>query len=312
MKTTNPISKQPEGFNSETGDQDSVHLIQQTTDSKINLEEFISEVTDLVSLPEVYLKIRELMDDPSSVLDDFANVVSSDPNLTACVLKIVNSAYFGFAGQIENVTRALNMMGLGQLHDLVLGISVVESFNVSNEVIDLSSFWRRSIVSGVLSKLLAKQVNLQESESLFVIGLLHEIGHLILFLKRPEQSQHIQCLAEQQDRPVYQLELEILGVHYGQVGQELMAAWNLPVKLQIVTGCQPEPAQAQAFTLETALVHIAHGYANIVGSDTVADQIPNLIDPGVWQTTGLTAESIEMQLDQAGSISAVMEKLILR
>ena len=312
MKHTNNISKQPEVFNSETGGPASVHLFQKTTDSKINLEEFISEVTDLISLPEVYLKISELMDDTRSVLDDFAKVVSSDPNLTANVLKIVNSAYFGFAGQIENISRSLNMMGLGQLHDLVLGISVVESFDVSSEVIDLPSFWRRSIVSGVLAKLLAKQVNLPEAESLFVIGLLHEIGHLILFLKRPEQLQLIQDLAQQQDRPIYQLEQEILGVHYGQVGQQLMAAWNLPVKLQLVTGYQPEPAKAQTFTLETALVHIAHGYASIAGSDTVADQIPNLIDPGVWQTTGLTAESIEMQLDQADSISAVMEKLILR
>ena len=78
------------------------------TDSILDIDEVVSEISNLISLPEVYLKIRRLMDDPHSRLDDFSAVVNTDPGLLAVVLKIVNSAFFGFSGQIDNINRALN------------------------------------------------------------------------------------------------------------------------------------------------------------------------------------------------------------
>ncbi|NOS74800.1 MAG: HDOD domain-containing protein, partial [Methyloglobulus sp.] len=88
-----------------------------------SLEKTLKEIEGLISLPEIYLKFRQLMEDPNSSNEDFSALVGCDPNLSATVLKIVNSALFGFPGQIDNISMAINLLGIGQLHDMVLGTS---------------------------------------------------------------------------------------------------------------------------------------------------------------------------------------------
>ena len=90
-----------------------------------DIQQQLQEVTELISLPEVYLKMRRLMDDPASDIYDFAEVISVDPNLSTRVLKVVNSAYFGFPEPVDSISRAINMIGLGTLHNMVLGISAL-------------------------------------------------------------------------------------------------------------------------------------------------------------------------------------------
>ena len=280
----------------------------------LTLEELVDEITDLVSLPEIYLRIRKLMDDRDSRLDDFAEVVSGDPSLTAAVLKIVNSAFFGFAGQIDNISRALNMIGIGQLHDLVLSISAVNSLDLPNEIIDMQDFWRRSIFCGVLSRLLAEDIHIKDSDSFFVIGLLHEIGHLILFLKFPGESQQAIQKSEQQATPLYRVERDIFGFDYGQLGQELMKAWNLPIKFQSITGFHTQPSTAQDFSLETFIVHIAHIHSIAPDTEDAEEKfnwIQQQMDPQALEVTKMTPEKIKQIVIATDEISAAMEKMIL-
>lgn len=225
------------------------------------IQDAISEVTCLFSLPEVYRRIRELMDDAHSDLEDFSKIVITDPNLTACMLKIVNSAYFGFTGHIASIHQALNVLGIGQLHDWVLSISAVGSLSMPNDIIEMAHFWRCSIYCGVLSKLLGEHQQLKEPGSLFVIGLLREIGHLVFFFKFLQQSRQVLLEAEQTVRSMMMIEREIFSLHYGEAGQQLMKFWHLPVKFQFITAFHPEPATAQEHQVETAIVHIAHHYA---------------------------------------------------
>jgi HD-like signal output (HDOD) protein len=120
-----------------------------------SFEQRLEQVTELISLPEIYLKIRRLMEDPTSEIDDFAEVIRIDPSLSIAVLKLVNSAFFGFAGQIDNISRAVNMIGIGQLHNMVLGISSISALSFPNDIWPLRAFWRSSLFSGVLSRILA-------------------------------------------------------------------------------------------------------------------------------------------------------------
>ena len=119
------------------------------------IEQRLQEVTELISLPEVYLKVRRLMDDPHSDIYDFAEVISVDPNLSSRVLKVVNSAYFGFPEPVDSISRAVNLIGIGQLHNMVLGISAISSLELPNDILPLDTFWRASLFSGVLARLLA-------------------------------------------------------------------------------------------------------------------------------------------------------------
>ena len=110
-------------------------------------EQLVSNVENLFSLPELYLKVRDTINDPRSFIDDVAKLVGQDANLCARLIRISNSSFFGFAAEIETVTRAINIMGLSQLHDLVLATSVVKSFKgIPSDLINMKEFWARSVL----------------------------------------------------------------------------------------------------------------------------------------------------------------------
>ena len=274
------------------------------------IEQALQEVTELISLPEVYLKVRGLMGDPASDIYDFAEVISVDPNLSTRVLKIVNSAYFGFPKPIESIARAVNMIGIGQLHNMVLGVSAMSSLALPNDILPLNAFWRSSLFAGVLARLLAEKMKLAKSEHLFVAGLLHEIGHLVLYSKLPQQALAARQIAEEQGKPIHEAEVQVLGYHYGDIGAMLMANWNLPKNMQTLTRHQPLPAGATEFKIETTLMHLAHACAQVEAknSQNTAD---TCFDAEIRELTGLSQEQLENSLDEARSISADMEKVIL-
>ena len=276
-----------------------------------SLEQTLKEIEGLISLPEIYLKFRQLMDDPKSSSEDFSEVVSYDPNLAAIVLKVVNSALFGFPGQIDNISRAVNLLGIGPLHDMLLGASAMTSLDFPNDIMPLKVFWRCSLFSGVLARLLGSQLNIEKSESLFIIGLLHEIGHLIMYSKYTTLAKRAIASLNEDNPLIHIAEQKLLGFHYGQVGAILMAQWRLPLTFQIMTYYQPIPADAPLHPLGTAVLHLAHGYAHHL-FNTSAQTCDPLITPAVWDILNLTPIQIESVLDKAKQVSSEMEKAILK
>ncbi len=274
------------------------------------IEQRLQEVTELISLPEVYLKVRKLMDDPNSDIYDFAEVISVDPNLTPRVLRIVNSAYFGFPEPVESISRAVNMIGIGQLHNMVLGISAISSLKLPNDILPLDTFWRASLFAGVLARLLAERIRLAKNDHLFIAGLLHEIGHLVLYSKFPLQAIAAQKIAEDQGKRIHEAEMEVIGCHYGDIGAMLMANWNLPQNLQYLTRNQPHPGAADQSQVETALMHLAHACASSETSEN-GNPADISVDAEIRSLIGLSQEELENSLDEARTISADMEKVIL-
>jgi len=182
------------------------------TTSMITPQALVANVKDLILLPEVYFSIRNIINDPSSSFAEVAEVVSQDPNIAARILRIANSSFFGFATEIETVARAISIMGLSQLNDLVLATTVVRSFKgVPNDLVDMKHFWIRSVFCGSIARLLASHCNVLDSERLFVSGILHDLGHLLIYSKLPQQAASILTRAKQEHINVVQLEREFLG-----------------------------------------------------------------------------------------------------
>ena len=276
----------------------------------IDVKQLVTDVSSLISLPEIYLKVRALIDDPSSDLDDFSAVVNSDPGLAAVVLKIVNSAFFNFPGKIDNINRALNLIGIGQLHDLVLSLSALKALDFPNDIEPLKTFWQRSIYSGTLAKLLAQKNKLHDPESLFVSGLLHEIGHILLFMKFPEQSKNIVHQADTNQQSLIEVENELLGTDFGKIGQALMEDWNLPYKLQCITGAQSQPEAATEYQIETMIIHIAHKAA--VNRFPGADSFQYVLEQENLDSLNISEDDMTKLHGQALQLSNDIEKVILR
>jgi len=204
------------------------------------------------------------MNDPYSSAADFGSVVSEDAGLTARLLQLVNSAFYGFPQKMDSVTQALSVVGTNQLHDLALATSVITMFDdVPPDLVDMESFWRHSLACGVAARSLATQRREPNVERLFVAGLLHDIGRLILFLGYPDGARTALEKSREDHLLLYESERETLGYDHAQIGRMLINSWNLPSSLQEPVAYHHTPRKATRYPVETSIVHvgdvIAHG-----------------------------------------------------
>ncbi len=206
----------------------------------------------LISLPDVYFRLKDILDDSDYNMADVAAVISHDPAMSARLLRLVNSAYFGLAAKIDTVNRAVSMLGTQQVHDLVLAASVAQTFEgIDNQVMDMGRYWEKSVFCAIACKELAVKCNVLDSERVFVAGLLRDIGHLIMFQTVPAQIQQAMQHSRRQGVPLYKVERVLLGIDFAKVGGALMRQWNLPRSLWEPTEFHVEPALAQEFPLIT-------------------------------------------------------------
>ena len=260
-----------------------------------NWEQIIARAR-LISLPEAYLNLRQVLDQPDYSMAEVAIAINRDPALTARILRLVNSSYYGFSGRIDTVFRAVNMLGSQQVYELALATSVAQTFDgMDSQVMDMPQFWRHSVLCALLSKNLAKACQPMLADSLFVAGLLHNIGPLIMYQAIPELCQQAMVQAREQARPLYQLERELIGLDYARISCELMRQWQLPLVLRATGRFHQEPHLAQEYPLETRLVHIAVRLA-----EQENNRIQNLqIAPEVLARTGLSLEQCRMIMQQS-------------
>jgi len=253
--------------------------------------EQVSANARLVSLPDVYIRLKAVLDDPNSNLADVAEVVGNDPAMTARLLRIVNSAYFGLGTEIDTVSRAVGLLGTQEVHDLVLAASVAQSFEgMSNEVMDMHQFWQRSVTCAITGRELAALCNVLDGERLFVAGLLRDIGHLYIYQLAAQKAQQAIELAKVQGAPLYKAERALLGIDYARVGADLMRQWQLPQSLWEPTQCHIEPATSEEYGLFTCLVHIAAQLTDAGEQELGIEVALAGVWTHAWEVTGLSPD----------------------
>jgi HD-like signal output (HDOD) protein len=227
-------------------------------------ESLVRGSPDLVSLPAVVTKVAEMLAADRYSAAEIGAAISQDPALTARLLKIVNSPYYGFSGRIDTVSRAVTLVGIDALYTLVLTSSVVHGFrNIPPSLANMNDFWQRSLYCGEIARALAREAQVLHAERLFIAGLLHRVGSLVFYSKLPEQSREVLLLAKGDDRLVPDLELEIIGCTYADVGAELAQSWKLPPALSEAIRWHRQPEQAESYRVEACLVHLADACKNV-------------------------------------------------
>ncbi len=275
------------------------------------VQTLVNESVELISLPDVYIRLRDIIDSPDSSMADVAEVISLDPSVTARLLKLVNSPFFGLVSKIDTITRAINLLGTQQVHDLVLATTVIDSFSgFTNEYFNIYDFWFNGVYCAVTARLLSYYCQGLETERPFVAGLLHNIGHLVTYQIIPEESLKAIEIAAQKNISLSMAERELLGFDYAQVGAELLREWKLPKSLQEVTEFQIEPEKANIFQLETAVIHIASAITQDVMADIPVSSETLGVNPICWSITGLSADDIpEIKKEVDEQASMVMNLL---
>jgi len=277
-----------------------------TTATDVDLKSLVNDIQGLVSLPEVAVKINSLVDDPNVSVDEIGKLISQDPALTIRVLAIANSPFYGFSAEISTISRAVTVLGTKQLTDVVLSTATTNAFaGIPIHIISVDDFWYHSLYCGLLAQELSCKHNPPLRDSMFVAGLLHDIGHLVMFNKIPAQIHDALLRTVQgESLPLYQEEREVIGFDHAQVGAELGRVWNLPNYLIECMAYHHEPEKASdEFKLEVALIHIANAVASLPYTDEIDESDLKSIDDKCWELTGLKP------LDVQKAVGAAQEKI---
>lgn len=223
-------------------------------------QQFISDIAEYISIPEIYLDIRELIKQPDTEISDYVKLIENDSMLSLRIIRMANSEFFGFARKVEDLKHAINLIGIIQLQDLLLSSLCMRSFiSIPDQVLNLKAFWSYSTQCGIAARVIAQHSFAPILNHFFTLGLLHEIGHAAMYSKAPDLCLRAFEDSTTQDRPVSELEREYLGFDYCESGNLLMQLWHLPEVYQQVASYHLDPSQAnKKFQYETQVIHLAH------------------------------------------------------
>ncbi len=250
----------------------------------------IRSSAQLITLPEIYLRLNELLTDPDYTMAEVALLISHDPGLSAQILRIVNSPLKRREAKVERIGYAVSLLGAQQIHDVVLCASVTETFDgIHNDVINMKQFWQRSIYCAITARQLAIKCEV-ECERLFLLGLLADIGHLFMYLSIAKQAQQAIVQAREEQRPLYLVEKELLGFDYAEVGGMMMKEWSLPKSLQLPIAFHTDPGKVKQFQFETGLLHIAMLLIRADQEEGDFGEGAYAVNQNVWTATDLTLE----------------------
>lgn len=281
----------------------------------MNARSLVAQVEGLVTLPEVWTRVRDLLDDPGATTGQMAEVIGVDPAFTARLLRLVNSAYFGLSGRVETVGQAVMVVGTEGVRNLLLATSVTQVFRgVPPEFVDMETFWHHSVCCGLGARLIAGRRGLPERERFFVAGLLHDLGHLVIYREIPARAREVLARAGAVDDELYRLEREVLGFTHAEVGEELLRAWGLEGALSEAVAFHHEPTRAKDHRLEAAATHVANAVANTIEPGRKSGRVPwrggRAVDPAAWSLLGLSDEVVsEIKADMLGEALEVLEIL---
>jgi HD-like signal output (HDOD) protein len=260
-------------------------MIPQT--SSITPEEMVAGCRNLVSLPESCMKIRTVLEDPEHSREDLAELIQFDPSLSARVLRIVNSAYYGLPNRISQISSALGIIGEHDLNNLILVTSITQTMEkVSVPELNLQKFWAHSLMNGVLSRQIAQCCLPRQKEQLFVAGLLLDVGQLVMYRNAPGFREEVVTRACQRVEPEFVIEQALIGFDHGEVGGVLASLWHFPEMLIDTVKNHHQVERSNGYELECKIVNQADCINSQLESEVEIEDLqdlPMLLEKGDTQ-----------------------------
>ncbi|HNA29478.1 MAG TPA: HDOD domain-containing protein [Thiobacillaceae bacterium] len=260
-------------------------------------QQLVQEVDHLFSLPDVAVRLNELIDQPDTSTKQLVDVVQLDAGIAATVLRLANSAWYGLPSRVDTISRAITLIGLKALRDLVLSTSVITTFKgISSEFVDMMDFWDNSVTCGVVTRNLAQRCGVKESERMFLAGLLHKVGRLVFYISRPVQYRQVLMDKDMGEPAVVEAEHQVFGFSHAELGGALLRHWRVPEALDEVIAYQLNPFEAPYYQKEASILHMAADMAFHMAPDIKArgelGEYNLTFDEDVWASLGQPRESI--------------------
>lgn len=248
----------------------------------------VENISTLPTVPGVLKKLSGIIEKPRITLVEISAFISNDPALTTKVLKMVNSAIYGFPGRIASVSHATMLLGLNVIKGLLLGVSVFELMQKT-----MNGLYEHSLACAVASRVIAQKKGLKEPEEISVAGLLHDIGKVILMLEFQQEYEAAMNEAKAKNISIVEAEKSQFNATHANVGSWLAEKWRFPRNLIEVIEFHHRPALAKNAPLETAIVHVADILIRARGFGFAGEDLVPEVYPAAFELLELSAADIK-------------------
>ncbi|MDF1614498.1 HDOD domain-containing protein [Desulfurivibrio dismutans] len=248
----------------------------------------LREVKNLPTLPGIISKLTKMADDPDTTTEQMGRTISKDHILAAKLLKLVNSAFYGFPQRISSLSSAIVLLGFNVIKSLIISASIFELMEDQD-----MELWEHSLGCAVVCSVLAKRLGVSDPEEVSTAGLIHDLGKVAIKMELPKESEELSALVVSRQINRFEAERELLGLDHAEVGGWLAKTWNLPAKLVEPISCHHDPGQAKAEPLAAAIVHFSDIVIRGMGYGHGRDIWVPTLDPKAWELLRLKPVDID-------------------
>lgn len=272
---------------------------QQTLNHADAVRRIVDGIETIPTLPSVVVRIMEAIDNPKTSAEDINAIILTDPGITAKVLRLVNSAYYGFPRKIASVTQAVVILGFSTVRNLVLTATIFDVFShKTRNALDRVGLWQHSTGTAVLSRMIARRLKHPDLEDVFIAGLLHDIGKLVLDEFAEQDYRRVVKVVQEKDMLLREAEHLVLQCDHCDVGAWVAMRWNLPPVLVQTIQHHHNPEDAEEAGDVVAMIHIGNALA----------RMKKIGHPGDAKVPPVRKESLERLGVGKGDLAAILEE----
>ena len=270
-----------------------------------NINSIIKKIDRLTPIPQVASKVMSIVEDPKSSMYDLSKVIIFDTAVTANLLKVVNSAYFGLPGKVDSVHQAIVYMGMAQVVDLVLLSASGENLQTAQEGYDLEAgeLWKYSVASALIARELAEKKGVKDTHLIFTAALLKDIGKVILNQYVKDSFDKINVLVTKQNFTFREAEKEVIGIDHAELGGMVAENWKFSPKMVEIIRHHHRPQETSISEFESAIVYTADTICMMMGIGVGSDGLAYRFHREVVESLELTEN--EFQKMVAGFVDKI-------
>lgn len=277
--------------------------------SKLNLEQIVANLEDIKVLPEIINKIIALTEDPDSTIQDMEKVILRDQVLTTKILRLANSAYYGYARKISTISQATILLGFQAIKSIALASTVRTYFKseLKGYSLEKNDLWNQSQTCAIVSRFIAKSVNYPNPEEAYIAGLLRDIGKTVLSQHLEEEYSQVIEKIQGSNVSFLDAEKEILGFDHAEIGEKVAEKWNLPKALVDAIGHHHTPELSTINQYLVSIVHIADAITMMMGVGLGLDGLTYNLSPLAIETLNLNQIEFDNIISQVSDLVVDMD-----
>lgn len=252
------------------------------------IERKVTSIIRLNALPDSVIRVTRILNNPSSTAADVGSEIAKDPAFSAQVLKLVNSGFYGFSNPVTSIPHATVLLGFNVMKTLVMSASMIGMIAGTIE-----GLWEHSMACARTSAMLARTLGADEPEELSALGLLHDIGKVVIAEYLKDEFDQIRGIVEKEDVLFIEAEKRVLGVTHAEVASWLLTKWNLPSATVMAIATHHDISEGNEYSLRAAMVHTADVLVRARGIGSGGDNKIPALDPAALRIMGVEPRNLK-------------------